>query len=124
MNQAWVGGGLPPPYSAVPLLPCTSPGTPASAVPVPSVTTARVRSRRVPSSPVSSGAPAREASPASRRGARQPPAAPRLAQSLGGQALGERDERRIARLREVLRERDGALGVALEVLERPAADGD
>ena len=32
MNQAWVGGGSPPPYSAVPLLPATYPGRPASAV--------------------------------------------------------------------------------------------
>src|SRR5512132_3437482 len=54
MNQAWVGRGSPVPNSAVPVLPATWPGRPASAA-VPWVTTWRIRARRVAATLASSG---------------------------------------------------------------------
>ena len=75
MNHAWVGGGFPPPNSAVPLLPRTSPSTPDRAVPEPSVTTRRIRARNVSRSEPASAGPARRGSAASSRGARQRPSA-------------------------------------------------
>jgi len=73
MNQAWVGGGSPEPYSAVPLLPIGSPATSASAVPVPEVITSRIIERSSPSSAPGSGGPWSRGSEASTRGACQRP---------------------------------------------------
>ena len=73
MNHAWVGGGSPEPYSAVPDLPIGSPSTLASAVPVPVVTTERIRSLRVSASSAGRGSASPVSSSASSRGWRQVP---------------------------------------------------
>src|SRR4029453_1943605 len=56
MNQAWVGRESPVPNSAVPVLPATPSGRPASAA-VPWVTTWRIRVRRVPAAAACGGGP-------------------------------------------------------------------
>src|ERR671915_499143 len=81
MNQAWVGGGAPPPYSAVPLLPWTAPGIEASAVPVPPVTTLRISERSVSRSEGSSGGATAPAAPPSKLRNERPPTV-----AVGGQS--------------------------------------
>ena len=169
MNHACVGGGSPEPNSAVPLLPATSPGSAASAEPVPDTTTLRISDRSLRRSASPSGRPARVG--AHERGARQrlgdrrrrprpwpagvarmrswpiiaaarstrvrpggtwlgatssgsvtsrsrPKSSAALASASAGSSAGERHERGVAGLREVLREQDGARRLALEVAKR------
>src|SRR5438552_13816350 len=55
MNQAWVGGGLPLPNSAVPVLPNESDGSPAPAAVPPDCTTLAMNERKVTTTFGSSG---------------------------------------------------------------------
>src|SRR6476659_957077 len=55
MNHAWVGGGFPPPNSAVPVLPNEPGGSPAPAAVPPDCTTLAMNERKVATTFGSSG---------------------------------------------------------------------